>query len=389
MAQYGTISGPVAAAGFAQSSLARQPSAGWLDDLLNPQPAPAKLKVPRKDLLVFFRQLAVILQSGLPLAQGLDLLADNMPNKTFSICISQIAVRLSAGEELSSSLMQFPRVFSPLTVGLIQAGETGGILEQVLDRIANLMEAQAKLRGEIIGALVYPVLVLVLALSVSLALLIFIVPKFKDMFDGLGAELPALTSFMLQLSGFVTSLPFLFGAPLAVVTGLFLFRRTYSTKIGRLRIDSAIFKVPLFGDLILFSEMASFSDTLETLVRAGIPVMEGLERCINASSNQLIKNSIRRSIVLVEQGQELSYALGSSRVMPKLVIAMVKIGSETGQLAFMLENLAKFYKREVETTVSALTKAMEPAVIFVVAIIVGTIVISLYLPMFDMIQKIG
>lgn len=385
MAQYGAAP---AAVGFSTAPRAQKTSGGWLDQLLNPQPSPKKLKVPGKDLQVFFRQLAVILQSGLPLAQGLELLADNMPNQKFSICISQISARLSAGEELSSSLMQFPKVFAPLTVGLIEAGETGGILEKVLDRIANLMEDQAKIRGQIIGALVYPVLVLVLSLTVSLALLIFIVPRFKEMFDGLGAELPALTSFMLQLSGLVTSIQFAVGAPIAVMLAVYGFRTAYATKIGRLKIDMAIFKVPLFGDLILRSEMASFCDTLETLVNAGIPVVEGLDRCITASSNQLIKNSIRRSIVLVEQGQELSYALGSAKVMPKLVIAMIKIGSETGQLSFMLENLSTFYKREVETTVSALTKAMEPAVIFVVAIIVGTIVISLYLPMFSLIQKI-
>ncbi len=387
MAQYGAA--PAAAVEFSTVPRARKTSGSWLDQRLNPQPSPKKLKIPGKDLQVFFRQLAVILQSGLPLAQGLELLADNMPNQKFSICISQISARLSAGEELSSSLMQFPKVFAPLTVGLIEAGETGGILEKVLDRIANLMEDQAKIRGQIIGALVYPVLVLVLSLTVSLALLIFIVPRFKDMFDGLGAELPALTSFMLQLSGLVTSIQFAVGAPIAVMLAVYGFRTAYATKIGRLRIDSAIFKVPLFGDLILRSEMASFCDTLETLVNAGIPVVEGLDRCITASSNQLIKNSIRRSIVLVEQGQELSYALGSAKVMPKLVIAMVKIGSETGQLSFMLENLSTFYKREVETTVSALTKAMEPTVIFVVAIIVGTIVISLYLPMFSLIQNMG
>ena len=386
MAQYGAAP---AAVGISTAPRARKSSGSWLDQLLNPQPSPKKLKIPGKDLLVFFRQLAVILQSGLPLAQGLELLANNMPNQKFSICISQISARLSAGEELSRSLMQFPRVFAPLTVGLIEAGEAGGILEKVLDRIANLMEAQAKIRGQIIGALVYPVLVLVLSLTVSLALLIFIVPRFKDMFDRLGAELPALTSFMLQLSGLVTSIQFAVGAPIAVMLAVYGFRTAYATKIGRLSIDSAIFKVPLFGDLILRSEMASFCDTLETLVNAGIPVVEGLDRCITASSNQLIKNSIRRSIVLVEQGQELSYALGSAKVMPKLVIAMIKIGSETGQLSFMLENLSTFYKREVETTVSALTKAMEPAVIFVVAIVVGTIVISLYLPMFGLIQNMG
>ena len=348
-----------------------------------------RLKVPQKDLLVFFRQLAVVLQSGVPLAQGLSLLAENMNNKRLAECVTQISVRLSAGEELSSSLRQYPRVFVPITIGLIEAGEAGGILDQVLDRIAVLMEEQAKLKGQIIGALVYPALVLILAVSVSLGLLIFIVPKFKSMFDNMGAELPGLTMFMLNLSGFVTSPIFAVGAPIIVVVVVYLFRGYYSTKAGRLAVDKSLFKVPLFGDLILRSEMASMCDTLSTLVESGIPIVEGLERCTTASSNQLIKNTIVNGILLVRQGQELSYSLGKNGVFPRLVVSMIKIGEETGQLSFMLEKLSLFYKREVESTVSALTKAMEPAVIFVVAGIVGTIVISLYLPMFSLIQNMG
>lgn len=348
-----------------------------------------KLKVPQKDLLVFFRQLAVVLQSGVPLAQGLTLLADNMTNRKLAACVLQIAARLSAGEELSSTLREFPKLFSPISIGLIEAGEAGGILESVLDRIAQLMEEQAKLRGQIIGALVYPALVLLLALTVSLALLIFIVPKFKTMFDNMGAELPGITAFMLNLSNFVTTPMFLMGAPALIIVGLYMFRGYYATRSGRLSVDRRIFGIPLFGDLILRSEMASMCDTLSTLVNSGIPIVEGLERCVTASSNQLIRNTIVSGIVLIQQGQELSYSLGQGSVFPKLVISMIKIGEETGKLPFMLEKLSVFYKREVESTVSALTKAMEPAIIFVVAGIVGTIVISLYLPMFSLITNMG
>ena len=168
-----------------------------------------------------------------------------------------------------------------------------------------------------------------------------------------------------------------------------LFRSYYATKQGRLTVDSLIFKVPLFGDLIQRTEMAGLSDTLATLVNSGIPVVDGLDRCIAASSNERVRTSIRRSILLVQQGQELNLSMAQSAVFPKLVISMIRIGEETGQLSFMLEKLSVFYKREVESTVSALTKAMEPAVIFVVAAIVGTIVISLYLPMFSIITQMG
>ena len=209
------------------------------------------------------------------------------------------------------------------------------------------------------------------------------------MFDNMGAELPALTSFMLNLSNFVTSVNFAIGAPLITIASIYLFSKYYDSKKGRLFIDTNILKIPLFGDLLLRSEMAGMCDTLSTLVNSGIPIVDGMNRCISASSNELIRQTIQRSILLVTQGQELNYSMGRSNVFPKLVISMIKIGEETGQLSFMLDKLAVFYKREVESTVSALTKAMEPAVIFVVAGIVGTIVISLYLPMFSLITNMG
>ena len=389
MATYGTQPQSKAqSSGLNDTSFGREQSNGGLfADLFNSQPSPKNLTVPQKDLLVFFRQLAVILQSGVPLAQGLLLIADNMTNKHFASCVQHIAARLSAGEELSLSLRLYPKVFEPLAVGLIEAGEAGGILEQVLDRVALLLEERAKIRGQIIGAMIYPVIVLLLATTVSLGLLIFIVPRFKTMFDGMGAELPALTSFLLGLSKAITTLDFAIGAPVTIAIIVIAFGRYYSTKQGRYVIDRIILQVPLFGDLILRSEMASMSDTLATLVNAGIPIVDGLERCISASSNELTRRTLQQGISLVQQGQELNYSLGRSGMFPKLVISMIKIGEETGQLSFMLEKLAVFYKREVESTVTSLTKAMEPAVVFVVAGIVGTIVIALYLPMFSLITN--
>lgn len=377
MAQYGTTTiGSQSPANPRPGALARPRG----------MPSPGRLKVPQKDLLIFFRQLAVILQSGVPLAQGLELLASNMTNPKLASCITQIAMRLNAGEELSVCLRMYPRVYKPITIGLIEAGEAGGILEEVLDRIAFLMEQQAKLQGQMIGALIYPVIVLVLAITIGLALLIFIVPRFEAMFSSLGANLPALTQVMLNLSRFVTN-PVGMGL---VVAGIFvitfLFRSYYSTKPGRLTVDTNLFKLPLFGPLLLRYEMASLCETLATLVNSGIPIIDSLQRCISSSSNQLVKNTLTRSIALAQQGQTLSISLENGQALPKLFISMVKIGEETGELSFMLEKLAVFYNREIETAVSALTKAMEPITVMVVAGIVGTIVISLYLPMFELIN---
>ena len=349
----------------------------------------SKLKVPQNDLLVFFRQMAVMLKSGVPLSQALELLAENMTNKEFGANVLDISKRLGSGEELSSSLSNYPRIFSPIMIGLIEAGEAGGILSPVLERLASLIEARSKIKSQITGALIYPIAILVLAVTISLALLIFIVPTFDEMFKSMGAELPALTSFMLFLSRIVTSLGFLIISPIALFIVFYLFNISYSTQSGRKFIDNFILKIPLFGDLILKSELASMSDTLSTLINSGISIVEALEKCINASNNEIIKIALRRSISLVTQGQELSTSLETAKVIPRLLISMIKIGEETGALSFMLENLSNFYKREVEEAVSVLTKAMEPAVIFVVAAIVGTIVISLYLPMFSLITEMG
>ena len=355
--------------------------------LFGGQPSPGRLSVPQKDLLVFFRQLSVILQSGVAIAQGMVLIAENMTNRQLAHAVETIAGRLTAGEELSTTLRQYPKVFKPIAIGLIEAGEAGGILEKVLDRIALLMEEQAKIKGQLIGAMVYPVIVLVLAVSVSLGLLIFIVPRFQVMFDGMGAELPALTTAMLVLSKIVTSPYFALGGPIGIFLVVALFSQVYRTASGRMIIDTNILKVPLFGSLLLRTEMAGLCDTLATLVNSGIPIVDALERCESASSNALIRQTIRQGIHRVTQGEELNYGLGRNGVLPKLVISMIKIGEETGQLSFMLEKLAVFYKREVESAVSSLTKAMEPTVVFVVAGIVGTIVIALYLPMFAMITN--
>ena len=390
MAQYGSQSN-LETDEVNTTSLDKESSSTFLGLTITPNSkiVPRKLKVPQKDLLVFFRQLSVMLTSGVPLAQSLELLSENMPNKKFSVCIFDIGKKLQAGEDLSSSLKEYPKVFKPIMIGLIEAGEAGGILSEVLERIALLVEARAKLRGEITGALVYPLLVLVLSLSVSLGLLIGIVPKFKVMFDGMGAKLPAITNFMLTLSNIVTDPALAITAPIAIFTLVYLFRSYYSTNSGKLVVDQLILNTPLFGDLILRSEMASMSDTLATLCKSGIPLVEGLERSSAASSNKVISVALDRSIQMVSQGEELSYSLSLSKAIPNLLVSMVRIGEETGALPFMLDNLSKFYKREVEETVSALTKAMEPAVIFVVAGIVGTIVVALYLPMFSLIQNMG
>ncbi len=375
--------------GKKNSEMNSQEKSPRLDISSNIKFSPKNIKVPQKDLLIFFRQLAVIIQSGVPLAQGLELLAENTKNEKFALIQIQISQRLQSGEELSNCLKKYPKVFAPITIGLIEAGEAGGILDKVLDRIATLIEQQAKIKSQIKGALTYPVIILVLAITVSLGLLIFIVPTFDKMFKDMGAELPGLTEFMLTLSRLVTSFEFFIFTPVIVIGLGYIFKKYYETRSGRFKVDSFILKIPLFGSLLLRSEVASLCDTLSTLIDSGIPLVEAIERCIAASSNERVKRCLSIAIQKVKEGQELSNSIESYNVFPKLVRSMIKIGEETGKLGFMTENLANFYKREVEEAVSSLTQAMEPMVIMVVAGIVGTIVVALYLPMFKIINVMG
>ena len=350
------------------------------------QPPATKLKVKNDELMVFFRQLAVILQTGVPLSQGLELLAENITNPHFAYAVSQISGRLNAGQDLSSALGTYPKVFAPITIGLIRAGEFGGILDSVVDRIAILIEQQAKLRGQIIGAMIYPGIVLFIAITVGLGMLIGIVPRFADMFDDLGADLPGITKVMMALSKAVTN-PAIVGGTIAVLVATsVLFGRYYSTKKGRLVVDTHILKTPLFGPLLLKYEVASFCETMSTLANAGIPAVEAMDVTQKALSNVLIRNTVIYAIGRAQQGEPISQAILSCNTMPRLVPAMMKIGEETGEFSFMLEKLATFYSREIEMAVTKLAKAMEPAVVLVVAGIVGTIVIALYLPMFDLIR---
>jgi len=381
MSPYGNQATPI------QTSDSKEGSQKTIWEILTSKEiSPRRLTVPVKQQMVFFRQLAVIMQSGVPIAQGLVLLSDNMTNQQFSGCIATIAKRLSAGEQISTCLRMYPKVFKPISIGLIEAGEMGGILENVLDRIALLMEQQEKLKGQMIGALIYPVIVLVIAISVGLGLLIGIVPRFAEMFDSLGSELPGITVFMLNLSALVTN-PYIIGGTVAAFfIGSFLLNASYRTRQGRLAIDSLLLKLPVFGDLFMKYEMANMSETLSTLVSSGITVVDGLERCVTSSTNQVVKDALSIAIIDVKRGQTISSSLMTRKAIPKLVPAMIRIGEETGRLPFLLEKLAVFYGREIEAAVSALTKAMEPIIVLVVAVIVGTIVVSLYLPMFDLIK---
>ena len=366
-----------------------KPAKGLLEILFEKNVPAHKLTIKNRDLAIFFQQLSVILQSGVPIAQGLELLSENLENRQFGKAISQIAIRLSAGNELSDCFSRYPLVFRPITVGLIKAGELGGILDKVIERISLFIERQENIKGQLVSALIYPCIMLVFALAVALGLLIGIVPKFANVFAQLRTELPTITKVMLALSGAVTN-PLIMGATGGLLVGTFFAAKAYyATSNGRLVLDRLVFYVPLFGSLLLKYEVASFCETLATLTNAGIPAVEGMEVTAGASNNQVIRNTIRFTAQRAEQGEVISEILASTKVFPPLVAAMIRIGEESGQLSTMLENLGRFYTQEIEITVKKITKAMEPAITGVVSVIVGSIVLSLYLPMFKLMEVMG
>lgn len=366
-----------------------KPKKGLIETLFEKNIPPHKLKITNRDLAIFFQQLAVILQSGVPIAQGLELLSENLENRQFGKAVGLIAIRLSAGNELSECFSRYPLIFRPITVGLIKAGEIGGILDRVIERISLFIERQENIKGQLVSALIYPTIMLIFALAVALGLLIGIVPKFANVFAQLNSELPTITKVMLALSGAVTN-PVIMGAIGALlVGGFFAAKAFYATSQGRLVLDRLVFYVPLFGSLLLKYEVASFCETLATLTNAGIPAVEGMEVTAGASNNQVIKNTIRFTAQRAEQGEVISEVLASTKIFPPLVAAMIRIGEESGQLSTMLENLGRFYTQEIEITVKKITKAMEPAITGVVSVIVGSIVLSLYLPMFKLMEVMG
>ena len=348
-----------------------------------------KINVKNNDLLIFFRQLSIIINSGVTLAEGLELISENTRNKKFSYIQKRIANRISTGDEFSICLRSYPKIFSTTVSGLVEAGEAGGILNQMLDRIANLIENQSQTKGKIIGALIYPIIILVLSLTISLALLIFLVPRFEDLFSSIGADLPLLTRVMLFLSRQFTSVYFLVYFPIIIYGLYYLIKRFYKSDNGRLLFDTTIFKIPILGDLMIRSEMASFCETLSVLLESGIPLVDSLEKAITTTANYLIRKTIKVSTLDVTKGIELSRSLSQSKTFPKLVTSMIKIGEETGELSYMLNNLSRFYQREVSESITSLTKVLEPLVIVFMALIIGTIVISIYLPMFKIITVIG
>ena len=361
--------------------------AGLLERDLNLS-LPGGGKVTVKDKAIFSRQLSAMVDAGVAIIRALSVLGEQASNRTLKQAILSISADVQQGMSLSASMAKHPKCFDQLYVSLIEAGETGGVLGEVLQRLAKLLEDMARLQNQVRSALTYPVFTALFAIVVFLGMTIFLIPIFANIFKGLNAELPPLTQFMLFISNSLRSWVALIPAVVIFATSFFL-TQYYRTPVGKLNIDALLLKLPLLGDLIRKSAVARFCRVFGSLARSGVPILNSLEIVSNTVGNQVIANAVHGSRQDIQQGEMISVALQKWQVFPPLAIQMINIGEETGELDAMIMKVADFYEDEVEQALKSLTSIVEPLMMVVVGGIVGLILISMYLPMLTIFNKLG
>lgn len=344
-------------------------------------------RVKLKEVAVFSRQFATMINSGLTLLRSLSILAVQTSNSHFQSVIDQVRSDIESGSSLSQALGRHPKQFNRLYVSMIRAGETGGNLDRTLSDLASTIEKQVELRGKIRSAMTYPVMVLFLVTGILGAMLLFIVPIFKKMYDQLGGKLPAPTQLLIALSNIVVhGFPFV---ALGAVGSAFAYKRWVRTDTGKAVRDRLLLKVPIFGSLMRKTAMARFASTLSTLLSSGVPVLESLEITADTVSNVVVANGVQAVAEGAKRGEPLTRPLADHPVFPPIVTQMMAVGEETGALDALLAKVATFFEDEVQRTVEALTSLLEPLLIVVLGGAVGAMVVSLYLPMFDIIKLVG
>ncbi|MGA7920183.1 MAG: type II secretion system F family protein [Candidatus Acidiferrales bacterium] len=345
-------------------------------------------KVDSKELAVFTRQFSVMIDAGLPLVQCLEILAGQQENKTFQKVLTGVRASVEGGASLATSMKQYEKVFDPLYYNMVDAGETGGILDTILQRLSSYIEKNVKLKRAVKSAMIYPVAVLGIAGGVIVLLLWKVVPIFTQLFNGLGVELPLPTRIVIGLSNFVGSIYGLLIAACMVGSG-FALKMWYGTPQGRYALDAFILKIPMIGPLMRKIAVARFTRTLGTLISSGVPILEGLDITARTSGNAVIEKAIVETRKAVEAGRSLVDPLKETEVFPGMVTQMIGVGEQTGAMDAMLQKIADFYEDEVDAAVKDLLTAMEPVMIVVLGVVVGGIVISMYLPLFSLIGKLA
>src|ERR1700675_326744 len=344
--------------------------------------------VNAKELAIFTRQFSVMIDAGLPLVQCLEILASQQENKTFQKVLAGTRGSVEGGTTLSAAMKQYPKVFDPLYSNMVEAGETGGILDTILQRLSTYIEKNVKLQAAVKSALIYPVGVLTVAGSVITLLLWKVVPIFATLFAGLGVDLPLPTKIVIALSNFIGSI---FGLLIVVagVGSIIGLKIWYGTTQGRFVMDTIVLKLPILGMLMRKIAVARFTRTLGTLISSGVPILEGLDITARTSGNAVVERALFQVRKSLEEGKSLTEPLKESAVFPGMVTQMIAVGEQTGAMDAMLQKIADFYEDEVDAAVKDLLTALEPIMIVFLGTVVGGVVISMYLPLFTLIGKLS
>lgn len=345
--------------------------------------------VKGKTLMVFTRQLATLIDAGLPLLRSLRVLIKQEKNATLLRTMNELADAVESGSTFSEGLAQHPKIFNRLYVNMVKAGELGGVLEIVLNRLAEFQEKSQRIKAKVVSAMVYPIVVLVIAIAILAFLMLFIVPKFEAIFEDMlgGKELPPLTQLVIGFSRFVQEFWYIiFGAVAVIWVGIKVFGKTAA---GATSIDRFKLGLPLFGDLLKKTAIARFTRTLGTLVSSGVPILQALTITKETAGNEVISNAIAKVHESVKEGEPMVIPLEASGLFPPLVVSMIQVGEETGQLPDMLTKVADVYEEEVDVTVTGLTSLLEPIMIVFLAVVVGVIVIALFLPLISIITELS
>ncbi len=343
-------------------------------------------RVKLKDLAVFCRQFATMVNSGLPILRALAILADQTASKELARILVQVRTDVEQGSSLSGALQKHPKAFNDLFVAMVRAGETGGVLDEVLLDVAKTIENEVELRRKIKSAMTYPIVVVILVVLIMAAMLLFIVPQFETIYASLGSELPLPTRLLLGASKLVRTYWWL--VVLGAIGGRYAFRRYKRTPQGRAQVDALKIRVPVFGPLFHKVALARFSNTFGMLLRSGVPILQAMEIVKETVNNQVIARAVEDVKGSVREGESIAKPLAKHAVFPPMVVQMLAVGEETGAVDTMLEKVASFYNSEVEATVDALTSLIEPLLIAVIGGAVGAAVIALYMPMFNIINLI-
>ncbi|HYL92073.1 MAG TPA: type II secretion system F family protein [Alphaproteobacteria bacterium] len=344
-------------------------------------------KVPVKEVAIFFRQFSVMIDAGLPLVQCLEILAANQENQAFQKCLTGVRTSVESGSTLSNAMRQFPKIFDELTTNMIEAGETGGILDTILQRLATYVEKAVKLKSAVKSALIYPVSVITIAVIVVGALLKFVVPIFANMFASMSVELPLPTKIVIGLSKFIGN--WWWAILLLIVLVVVAIQQIRKDPKGRYAFDKMLLNLPVLGGILRKIAVARFTRTLGTLITSGVPILEGLQITARTSGNAVLEDALMKVRKAVEEGRTIVDPLKESGVFPNMVTQMIGVGEATGAMDSMLQKIADFYEDEVDAATKDLLTLLEPVIIGFLGITVGGIVISLYMPLFAMISKLS